>query len=51
MIIAPSISIVAPLPLRSRKIPSSGVRHMARIGKKLKSWEAVALSTPRVISR
>ena len=48
---APAISIEAPFPLWSRKIPSSGVRHIARIGKQLNSWAAVAESTSSVTSR
>ena len=51
MITAPSISIEAPFPLWSRKMPRSGVRHMASMGKQLNSLDAVAASTPRVTSR
>jgi len=47
----PSISMDAPFPLRSRKIPSTGVRIIARIGKKLNSREAVPASIFRVTSR
>ena len=47
MITEPIINIDAPLPLRSRKKPRNGVRHMARMGKQLNRREAVAASTPR----
>ena len=51
MITAPPISIVAPLPLKSRKPARMGVRIMARMGKKLNSCAADAASIPRVVSR
>ena len=42
MITEPIISIVAPLPLWSRNMPSTGVRHIASMGKQLKSFDARA---------
>ena len=51
IMMAPSMSIEAPLPLKSRKAPRKGVRAIARIGKQLKSLEAVSASTLRVTSR
>ena len=51
MMIAPSISIEAPLPLKSRNAPRNGVRTIARIGKQLNSLEAASALMSNVSSR
>ena len=51
MMTEPAISIVAPLPLWSRKMPSTGVRTIARMGKTLNRRDAVEASICRVSSR
>ena len=51
MMTAPAISMEAPFPLKSRKMPSTGVRTIARIGKQLNSLDAVLASTLSVTSR
>ena len=51
MMIAPSMSIVAPLPLLSRNAPRNGVSTIARIGNQRKRSAASVLGMLRVTSR
>ena len=51
IMIAPTMSMEAPFPLLSKKIPKSGVKHIARIGKQLNSCAPTSGLTLKVFER